>query len=167
MVAAAERRVERQEADLVVPAELAVRWRKGKPDLERKGKPDWVKKPRPQTRAAPTLYSTHLECEQTLKLAVQSLRITGYRMARLLEMRDAHYIRWFRGTTRPSSRYFQRIAMILVLHVNGCDFNLVDHLDWDRQEVVYQKGVTIGQERRRGGLRYESFHHFMADAKIW
>ena len=94
MVASPKQRVERQEADLVVPAELAVRWRKGKPDLERKGKPDWVKKPRPQTRAAPTLYSTNLECEQTLKLAVQSLRITGYRMARLLEMRDAHYIRW-------------------------------------------------------------------------
>jgi len=97
----------------------------------------------------PTIYLPNHECEVILKESCQALGVTHYAMAKLLGVRTCNYSQWFNGTRRPSSKYFAKIAKLHALKAFGMMINFVDHIDWDAKEVVYKKGVRLGDARGR------------------
>jgi hypothetical protein len=97
-------------------------------------------------------YLTNQGCEETLRAACRALGISGYRMAALLGIRHVNYMKWFSGSSRPSSKYFARITMLFVFRTNGLTIVLVDRIDWVNEWVIYKKGVKLGDAQGKSDL---------------
>jgi hypothetical protein len=94
-------------------------------------------------------YASFSESEETLRQSCKVFRITPYRLAKLLQVNPSNFLRWFNGSHRPSQRHQSHLIKLHILHSNGLGFGLVDHIDWQTNEVVYKKGVTLGDARGR------------------
>lgn len=107
----------------------------------------WRSSKEPGAAPSQLLYMSHKNCAEILRLTCKSLGITHYAMAKLLGVRHENYGKWFSGLYRPSSKYFARLCLILNFQANGLVLSLVDHFDWERNEIIYKKGVRDGNGR--------------------
>ena len=48
--------------------------------------------------------------------------------------------RWLHGSTRPSSRYTQRLATLGMWHAEGIPLSHIKYVDWDNQFWVWKEG---------------------------
>lgn len=108
----------------------------------------WGKKP-PAPTGGTGPYLSNLACEETLKASCRALEVKGYRLAFLMGITPTNYLKWFNGSSRPSSKSFARLSMIHVFHTFGLKIPLVDRIDWVNDEIVYKRGVEIGDARGR------------------
>ena len=97
-------------------------------------------------------YASHSESEETLRLSLEVFGLSGYALAKLLQVTTANFLKWFNGTYRPSQRHLSHLIKIHVMHSNGLLLGLVDHIDWTTNEIVYKKGVTLGDARGRDSV---------------
>ena len=97
-------------------------------------------------------YATHSETEEALRSSCSVFGITGYALAKLLQVSPSNFLQWYNGTYRTSQRHETHLIKLHVMHSNGLLLGLVDHIDWTANEIVYKKGVTLGDARGRDSV---------------
>jgi hypothetical protein len=108
-----------------------------------------------------TAAGTHAAAEFVLTAALSSLNISSiWRLGKLAGVPNpGNSSKWMDGTAKPGQRYPLRIAMMLIMKLDGTikDYRQIDRILWDEGIIVEKSGVRQKLPGRTGSSTLATF----------
>ena len=103
-------------------------------------------------KAPPRAYPRHSASELVLNHTLEVLRVSWYRLSKLLGLPFANDIyRWRSGQHRPSALYMTRLTQLLLMHNAGVHLYRTARMDWDTGQVYWLNGDVTTEHHLGGG----------------